>query len=67
MGRTPNFYREYCEELLLRDATSSDGESSAPDTRTSSPSDEDMVNDLVFQVTIEIKEEDRDKELIFEI
>jgi len=63
MGRMPNF----CEELLLRDATFSDGENSAPDTRTSSLSDEDMVNNLVFQVTIEIQKEDRDKELIFEI
>jgi len=46
---------------------SEDGGSSAPVSRTSSPSDDDMVNDLVFHVTVEIKEEDRDRELIYEI
>jgi hypothetical protein len=68
LGRTPNFYREYCEELLLKESSvSEDGGSSAPVSRTPSPSDDDMVNDLVFHVTVEIKEEDRDRELIYEI
>lgn len=68
LGRTPNFYKEYCEELLLRESSASEeGESSSPDSRTPSPSDDDMVNDLVFHVTVEIKEEDRDRELIYEI
>lgn len=67
LGRTPNFYKEYCEELLLRESPASDGESSTPDSRTPSPSDDDMVNDLVFHVTVEIKENDHDREIIYEI
>jgi hypothetical protein len=70
LGRTPNFYKEYCEELLLKESSASEagGDGSAPESRTPSPSDDDMVNDLVFHVTVEIKEdEDRDRELIYEV
>ncbi|XP_059476615.1 serine/threonine-protein phosphatase 6 regulatory ankyrin repeat subunit B-like [Neocloeon triangulifer] len=67
LGRTPNFYREYCEEILMRSASSCSTESNCPTpdssrSSTANESEREDKSNLTFQVTVRIEEVDSDKD-----